>query len=137
MMTMALFESALFLVLVAIALLQVSRRLTIPYLTMLALAGVPLSRKDWLSRGAACGDWSPRRPRWRFPNLSRLIVLSALTVVLGTLVLRRLTLGQRVGLGLIAASFFFLGAAQFTHCRGWRRRIRPRTWRGVVNPELT
>ena len=44
---MALFESMLTLVLVAIVLLQVSRRLTIPYPTMLAMAGVLVGSLPW------------------------------------------------------------------------------------------
>jgi Na+/H+ antiporter len=44
---MALFESILTLVLVAIVLLQVSRRLTIPYPTMLATAGVVVAALPW------------------------------------------------------------------------------------------
>jgi NhaP-type Na+/H+ or K+/H+ antiporter len=42
-----LFESALTLLLVAIALLQVSRKLPIPYPTMLAMAGVVVGALPW------------------------------------------------------------------------------------------
>jgi NhaP-type Na+/H+ or K+/H+ antiporter len=44
---MILFESTLALMLVAIVLLQVSRRLTIPYPTMLAVAGVVVAALPW------------------------------------------------------------------------------------------
>ena len=44
---MALFESILTLLLLAIVLLQVSRRLRIPYPTMLALAGVAVAALPW------------------------------------------------------------------------------------------
>ena len=44
---MALFESMLVLVLVAIFLLQVSRHLSIPYPTMLAMAGVIVAAMPW------------------------------------------------------------------------------------------
>lgn len=44
---MAFFESLLTLVLVAIVFLQVSRRLTIPYPTMLAMAGVAVAALPW------------------------------------------------------------------------------------------
>lgn len=44
---MALFESILTLLLLAIVLLQVSRRLNIPYPTMLALAGVGVAALPW------------------------------------------------------------------------------------------
>jgi CPA1 family monovalent cation:H+ antiporter len=44
---MALFESILTLLLLAIVLLQVSRRLAIPYPTMLALAGVGVAALPW------------------------------------------------------------------------------------------
>ncbi len=44
---MALFESILTLLLLAIVLLQVSRRLSIPYPTMLALAGVAVAALPW------------------------------------------------------------------------------------------
>jgi CPA1 family monovalent cation:H+ antiporter len=44
---MALFESMLTLVLLAIVLLQVSRGLTIPYPTMLAMAGVAVAALPW------------------------------------------------------------------------------------------
>ena len=44
---MALFESVLLLMMMAIILLQVSRRLTIPYPTMLAMAGVAVAALPW------------------------------------------------------------------------------------------
>jgi len=44
---MALFESTLILMLIAIVLLQISRRLTIPYPTMLATAGVIVAAFPW------------------------------------------------------------------------------------------
>src|ERR1700755_2161768 len=44
---MALFESILTLLLLAILLLQVSRRLDVPYPTMLALAGVAVAALPW------------------------------------------------------------------------------------------
>ena len=44
---MALFESVLMLMLLAVILLQVSRRLTIPYPTMLAMAGVAVAALPW------------------------------------------------------------------------------------------
>jgi Na+/H+ antiporter len=44
---MALFETTLILVLLAVVLLQVSRRLAIPYPTMLALAGVAVAAWPW------------------------------------------------------------------------------------------
>ena len=44
---MALFESMLLLVLAAIFLLQVSRHLSIPYPTMLAMAGVAVAALPW------------------------------------------------------------------------------------------
>jgi Na+/H+ antiporter len=44
---MALFESVLLLMMMAIILLQVSRRLTIPYPTMLAMAGVGVAALPW------------------------------------------------------------------------------------------
>ena len=47
---MALFESILTLLLLAIVLLQVSRRLSIPYPTMLALAGVAVAALPWAPR---------------------------------------------------------------------------------------
>ncbi|MDB6035807.1 MAG: sodium/hydrogen exchanger, partial [Verrucomicrobiales bacterium] len=47
---MALFESTLVLLLVAAALLQVSRRLKVPYPTMLALAGACVAALPWAPR---------------------------------------------------------------------------------------
>jgi len=44
---MALFETTLLLLLIAVALLQVARRLTIPYPTMLAMAGVAVAALPW------------------------------------------------------------------------------------------
>lgn len=44
---MALFETTLILLMIAVALLQVARRLTIPYPTMLAMAGVAVAALPW------------------------------------------------------------------------------------------
>lgn len=44
---MALFETTLILLMIAVALLQVARKLTIPYPTMLAMAGVAVAAMPW------------------------------------------------------------------------------------------
>ncbi|PTQ07853.1 sodium:proton antiporter [Sphingomonas oleivorans] len=95
---MALFENMLILVLVAVGLLHVSRRLSIPYPTMLALAGLLVAALPWVpvieidpqlalalfiapALFDAAYDFSPRALK---SNWAPLLALAALAVVLTT-----------------------------------------------------
>ena len=95
---MALFESMLVLVLVAIVLLQVSRRFSIPYPTMLALAGVIVAALPWAPEVEidphlalalfiapalldAAYDLPPRELRRYFPSLLALAGAAVLVTI--------------------------------------------------------
>ncbi|WP_158806748.1 sodium:proton antiporter [Beijerinckia sp. L45] len=121
---MVLFESTLTLVLVAIVLLQVSRRLAIPYPTMLAGAGVVVAALPWAPDFAidphlalalfiapalldAAYDLPPRAIR---SNWLPLLALAAIAVVLTTAVVAwagvvyaGLPLSAAIALGAIVA----------------------------------
>lgn len=121
---MALFENMLLLVLLAVALLQVSRRLGIPYPTMLALAGVLVAALPWAPDVAidpqlalalfiapalldAAYDFSPRAAR---RNWLPLLALAAFAVILTTaavawvgVALAGLPIAAAIALGAIVA----------------------------------
>lgn len=120
---MALFESMLVLLLVAIVLLQVARRLAVPYPTMLALAGVTVASLPWAPSVTidpdlalalfiapalldAAYDLPPRELR---RNVRPLIALAGVAVVLTTVAVAwvgvawGLPLAAAVALGAIVA----------------------------------
>ncbi|QEL22022.1 sodium:proton antiporter [Bosea sp. F3-2] len=121
---MALFENMLILVLLAVVLLQLSRRLGIPYPTMLALAGVLVAALPWAPGVAidpqlalalfiapalldAAYDFSPRAAR---SNWLPLLALAALAVILTTaavawvgVALAGLLIAAAIALGAIVA----------------------------------
>lgn len=121
---MALFENMLILVLVAIVLLQVSRRLAIPYPTMLALAGVLVAALPWAPDIAidpqlalvlfiapalldAAYDFSPREARRLWLPLFALaavaVVLTTAAVAWAGVAIAGLPLAAAIALGALVA----------------------------------
>ncbi|TCR70094.1 cation:proton antiporter [Bosea sp. BK604] len=121
---MALFENTLILVLVAIVLLQVSRRLAIPYPTMLALAGVLVAALPWAPDIAidphlalalfiapalldAAYDFAPREARrfWLplFALAAVAVVLTTAAVAWAGVAIAGLPLAAAIALGALVA----------------------------------
>lgn len=121
---MALFESLLTLAAVAIVLLQVSRRLTIPYPTMLAISGVAVAALPWSpSIGIdpqlalalfiapalldAAYDLPPRELRRHWPALFALagiaVLLTTAAVAWAGVALAGMPLAAAIALGAIVA----------------------------------